>query len=268
MCNETRPVFTSSQLEDRARRPGEAKTVKLNPWTVRLAPAENESDDSDCSDEEEGSNDGPKQREKKRVAGSVADVRACAKRGICTRCRDSRRQRKRVASGVASAVEASPYSGWRTVAARDLGPRSTALRHNDQHFLPVPPFLQHLTAVEVALVCRISCIQRIFILRGGMLGSRGHCVSVPANMKVASKRMPLLPSEVDIVVLKRRNAKGQLRAYTVQRSKVEVALRGLCAGRQLAIRAVLALASGTQLLVRSTGPQDFRRQGRKVVCTE
>jgi hypothetical protein len=231
VCNETRPVFTSSQLEDRARRPGEAKTVKLNPWTVRLAPAENESDGSDGSDEEEDSNDGLKQREKKRVAGSVADVRACAKRGICTRCRDSRRQRKRAASGVASAVEASPYSGWRTVAARDLGPGSTALRHNDQHFLPVPPFLQHLTAVEVALVCRISCIQRIFILRGGMLGSRGHCVSVPANMKVASKRMPLLPSEVDIVVLKRRNAKGQLRAYTVQRSKVEMALRGLCDGQ-------------------------------------
>jgi len=230
VCNETRPVFTASQLEDRARRPGEAKTVKLNPWTVRLAPAESDSDDSDGGDEEEVS-DGLKQpKKKKSAASSAADVRACARRGICTRCRDSRRQRKRAAGGVASAIEASPYSGWRTVASRDLGPRSTALRHNDQNFLPVPPFLQQLTAVEVALICRISCIQRIFILRGGMLGSRGHCVSVPANMKIASKRMPLLPSEVDIVVLKRRNAKGQLRAYTVQRSKVEAALRGLCDG--------------------------------------
>ena len=85
--------------------------------------------------------------------------------------------------------------------------------------------------MEAALVARISCIQRIYLLRGGMAAAKGHCVSVPAAMKIAT-RLPLLPKEVDIFVLKRRTAKDELRAYTVRRHVVEAALRGLCCGAQ------------------------------------
>ena len=56
------------------------------------------------------------------------------------------------------------------------------------------------------------------------------CVSLPQEMKIAT-HLPLLPEEVGIVILKRRNTKtNTVREYTVKRQVVEDALKGLCYG--------------------------------------
>ena len=111
----------------------------------------------------------------------------------------------------------------------DLGPAQDNIRHNGMHFLPVPPFLQNLTILEVALIRRITVIMNVHLLRYGMLASKGHSISFPQRMQIA-KELPLLPSEVGIVVLRRKGSQNSMRQYTVQRSKVENALRGLCFG--------------------------------------
>ena len=44
----------------------------------------------------------------------------------------------------------------------------------------------------------------IQILRYGMLASKGHCVSLNNKMKIA-RRLPQLPEEVGIIVLRKKN---------------------------------------------------------------
>ncbi|XP_057310732.1 uncharacterized protein LOC130648690 [Hydractinia symbiolongicarpus] len=121
------------------------------------------------------------------------------------------------------------FSGILSVDDDDLGPLHDNIRHNDMHFLPVPPYLQNLTILEVALIRRITVIMNIHLLRYGMLASKGHCISFPQRMQIA-KELPSLPSQVGIVVIKKKGTRNSVQQYTVQRGKVENALRGLCFG--------------------------------------
>ena len=52
----------------------------------------------------------------------------------------------------------------------------------------------------MSLICRISVIVNVPILRYGMMSAKGHCINLPQKMSVAT-HLPLLPSEVEIVVL-------------------------------------------------------------------
>ena len=97
------------------------------------------------------------------------------------------------------------------------------------HFEAIPPYLQNLTTLEAALISRISVAINVHILRYGMLAYKGHCVSLPQEMQIATQ-LPLLPQEVGIVVLKRKGSNEALRQYTVKRKTVEDALKGLCFG--------------------------------------
>ena len=45
----------------------------------------------------------------------------------------------------------------------------------------------------------------VHVLRYGMLTSKGHCISLPQEMKIAAS-LPLLPEEVGIVILKRKGS--------------------------------------------------------------
>ena len=110
-----------------------------------------------------------------------------------------------------------------------MGPSTNTMRTNSMHFEPVPPYLQNLTTVEMALISRITVVMNVHILRYGMLASKGHCVSLPQETKIA-KNLPLLPEEVGIVILKRKGSNHALRQYSVKRKTVEEALKGLCFG--------------------------------------
>ena len=60
-----------------------------------------------------------------------------------------------------------------------------------------------------------------------MLASKGHAVAVPSKVSIATK-LPLLPEEVKLLILKRKNANS--RQYTASRNAVQNALEGLVFG--------------------------------------
>ena len=100
---------------------------------------------------------------------------------------------------------------------------------NNMHFKPVPSYLRDLTSVEVALIARINSVQRIHLLTQGMLSAKGHVVAYQVEPKIAAT-LPLLAQQLGIVLLKRRTARGLLRAYSVRRQRVQNALLGLVYG--------------------------------------
>ena len=124
--------------------------------------------------------------------------------------------------------QAAKFSGCYSLP-EDMGPVCNKIRTNNMHFEPVPPYLQNLTSVEMALISKIAVAINVHILRYGMLASKGHCISLPQEMHIA-KHLPLLPQEVGIVVLKRKGTNEVLHQYTVKRTIVEEALKGLCFG--------------------------------------
>ena len=103
------------------------------------------------------------------------------------------------------------------------------IQHNDMHFRYVPPYLDGLSTTEIALISKISVITNIHILKTGMFSSRGHTISLPHPMTIATK-LPLLPEEVNFILLSRANSDKKLKQYLVQRSVVQNALQGLCYG--------------------------------------
>ena len=80
---------------------------------------------------------------------------------------------------------AAKFSGAFSTDDDDLGPSCHQIRHNDMHFLPIPPYLQNLTMLKVSLIRRITVIMKIHLLRFGMLSSKGHCISLPQQMQIA-----------------------------------------------------------------------------------
>ena len=66
-------------------------------------------------------------------------------------------------------------------------------------------------------------------LKYGMLASKGHAVSVPSKISIATK-LPLLPEEVKILILKPQKQSTSSKQYTASRKAVENALTGLVFG--------------------------------------
>eukprot|EP00111_Clytia_hemisphaerica_P009342 TCONS_00027422-protein len=193
VCRETRPVYNPSYNNAQAR-------VKIKVWKVNKA-------------------------------------------GICDRCRKDRTKRTSESNRInkrnnssnkgkekqASLKKPAKFSGHLTTDDKDLGPSSDRIRHNGMHFLPTPPFLQHLTMVERLMIAKITVCTNIHLLRYGMLSSKGHSVSIPNKMSIA-KHLPLLPEEIGVIILKRKNQNITSKQYGVRRHKVEQALNGLCFG--------------------------------------
>ena len=144
-------------------------------------------------------------------------------KSICSRCKVDRR--KRTKSGINRPAK---FSGSYSEEI-DLGPSSDLLRENNMHFKPIPPYLQNLTAVETALISKITVCTNVHMLRYGMLASKGHSISIPQRMAIA-KKLPLLPENVNILILRRKGSNDVSKHYSVQRYKVEEAIKGLCYG--------------------------------------
>ena len=71
---------------------------------------------------------------------------------------------------------------------------SYQIKHNNMHFRNVPPYLVGLSTTEIALISKISVLTNIHILKTGMFSSRGHTISLPHPMRIATK-LPLLPEK-------------------------------------------------------------------------
>ena len=157
----------------------------------------------------------------------------CHKDAYSSKRKSKELEKKKLESGIphTSVKSAAKYSGiYSTEDDMALDPSNNQiLRHNDMHFRKVPPYLQGLTTTETALISKISVLMNVHVLKTGMFASKGHCVSLPQTMNEA-KQLPLLPAEVNIVILKRVRADGKIKHYYVKRSVVQNALEGLCFG--------------------------------------
>ena len=111
----------------------------------------------------------------------------------------------------------------------DLSPAYNIMKNNNMHFHQVPPYLQNLTTVEMALISRITVAMNVHLLRYGMLACKGHTISLPQENKIANA-LPLLPEEIGIIVLRKKGRNEVIRQYTAQRNVVEDAIKGLCFG--------------------------------------
>ena len=100
-------------------------------------------------------------------------------------------------------------------------------KHNNMHFLPIPPFLQNLTTIEQLMIRRIITFMQVHTLKYGMLASNGHAVSIPQDMKKYDQ-LPLLPKEVGVILV--RNNKNSSKRYLAKRQRVQDALEGLVYG--------------------------------------
>ena len=95
----------------------------------------------------------------------------------------------------------------------------------NMNFGEISPYLKDLS--------RITVVMNVHLLRYGMMSSKGHFVSLPQEMTIASC-LPLLPTGVGIVVLRRKGS-GRTRQYTMQRNVVEKTLKGLRYGFPLSL---------------------------------
>ena len=113
-------------------------------------------------------------------------------------------------------LSALRFSGYLSNS-EDCYKESDSYFHNNQHFLPIPPFLKDLTFVESLLIRKISVAVYVHSLKYGMLASKGHAVAIPHDLRIFTK-LPQLPSEVGILLL--RSGKNQSKAYIASRKRV------------------------------------------------
>ena len=76
--------------------------------------------------------------------------------GVCRRCKTDLYNKKALAPR---------FSGYLTPPEYLPTNEHDRIKSNNQHFLPVPPYLQNLSAVEIALISKISVVMNIHTLR-------------------------------------------------------------------------------------------------------
>uniref|UniRef100_A0A7M5XMZ9 DUF6570 domain-containing protein n=1 Tax=Clytia hemisphaerica TaxID=252671 RepID=A0A7M5XMZ9_9CNID len=155
------------------------------------------------------------------------------KKNICPKCvTDSKKRKpKKTASNENQDVKYTKKNKSNNKENQELrAAKWSIIRHNNMHFGPIPECFKNLTTVELALISKITVCMRVHMLRYGMMSSKGHSISIPQRMSIATQ-LPNLPEQVGIVVLKRRSQKQQkVRHFTVQRQAVEIASKCLCFG--------------------------------------
>ena len=87
--------------------------------------------------------------------------------------------------------------------------------------------LQGLTQVEEMLISAVMPIMSIYRLPLGQYGYSGHVINLPQDVASFATSLPRLPSELDIVVVRKEGANQSHRDFRVRRSVVHRALEWL-----------------------------------------
>jgi ATP-dependent DNA helicase PIF1 len=108
----------------------------------------------------------------------------------------------------------------------------SAANHLD--FGSVPPELPQLEPLEELFIARVHVSVNVFTVRGQQYNYRGHVVHFLRDVGKVYSELPLLPKDLDIVILRPRGSEGveqmdrQFRnRFRVRRAAVEVWLRFL-----------------------------------------
>src|ERR1700761_2617275 len=90
---------------------------------------------------------------------------------------------------------------------------------------PVPPQLQHLTDLEEMLIARVKTVMQVRYTKGRQLCYKDRIVNLPQTITEIATKLPRLPEEVDIVIIRRDNIDlSQHVDYVVRQEKVRNAL--------------------------------------------
>ena len=84
--------------------------------------------------------------------------------------------------------------------------------------------LQGLTQVEEMLISAVMPIMSIYRLPLGQYGYSGHVINLPQDIASFATSLPRLPSELDVVVVRKEGANQSHRDFRVRRSVVHRAL--------------------------------------------
>ncbi|CAC5413966.1 unnamed protein product [Mytilus coruscus] len=88
----------------------------------------------------------------------------------------------------------------------------------------VPLELANLSVVEEQLISRISPCINIHMLKHGGIAANGHCVAFPQEVNEPGKILPKLPSEVNIIRVRKIGKNDTSKEFNVRRQKVQIAL--------------------------------------------
>ena len=88
---------------------------------------------------------------------------------------------------------------------------------------PVPPQLQGLTQVEEMLI-RFSAVMPMMSLYRLPLGYSGHVVNLPQDVATFVTSLPILPSDIDVILVRKEGALETHKDFRVCRSKILMAL--------------------------------------------
>lgn len=91
----------------------------------------------------------------------------------------------------------------------------------------VPPPLQGLTQVEEMLILAVMPMMSVYRLPLGQYGYRGHIINLPQDISSFATSLPRLPTELDIIVVRKKDALGSHRDFHVRRSRILSALQWL-----------------------------------------
>lgn len=91
----------------------------------------------------------------------------------------------------------------------------------------VPPELADLSMIEEQLICKISPCINVHMLKHGGIGSSGHCVTFPQAINEPSQIFPRLPSEINVIKVRRQGRNDSSKQFLVRRIKVQRALEWL-----------------------------------------
>ena len=89
--------------------------------------------------------------------------------------------------------------------------------------------MQGLTQVEEMLISRVLPIMSVYRLPHGQYGYSGHVINLPQDVASFATSLPRLPSQLDVIVVRRDGTAGSHRDFKVRRSVVLRALQWLLA---------------------------------------
>ena len=91
----------------------------------------------------------------------------------------------------------------------------------------VPLALQGLTQVEEMLISPVMPIMSVYQLPLGQYGYSGHVINLPQDVASFVRSLPRMPSQLDVVIVRREGAAGSHKDFKVRRSRVLQALQWL-----------------------------------------
>ena len=93
-------------------------------------------------------------------------------------------------------------------------------------------FVQGLTQVEEMLISAVLPIMSLYKLPHGQYGYSGHVINLPQDVASFASSLPRLPSELDVVIVRKEGAANSHRDFRVRRAVVLRALQWLVANNK------------------------------------